>query len=225
MGMHGVAKIPYWGTMRSSDGDRLWSIADCRAAGDASSGMVISSQIRSAVLMRRAPSVRVIPEEGGSYEENPPTLPDFIARETRWCPGNLQYKALLTLPGLRPMGRLQLLLAMLMYLPPVAWMSFVFLGLALAVVGHTGPALAAGSAIALPWGAEASTIGLALLGTMLFMTFAPKIMGVMTSFFVRNGALPWCKRGSRFRSSCFSTDGTVIASSTHLRDWPFLRRA
>ena len=35
-------------------------------------------------MMRRAGyQVRVMPEEGGSFEVNPPTLPEFIRRDLR----------------------------------------------------------------------------------------------------------------------------------------------
>ncbi|MCR9257645.1 MAG: glucans biosynthesis glucosyltransferase MdoH [Alphaproteobacteria bacterium] len=140
-------------------------------------GQILSHDQVEAVMMRRAGyAVRVIPEEGGSYEENPPTLPDFITRETRWCQGNLQYKALLTLPGLRNMGRLQLVLAMLMYLSPLAWMSFVLLGLAMGVTRMDGPTV---GAVSLPWDLRGTAAGYWLLAAMLFMAFAPKIMGVL----------------------------------------------
>ncbi len=43
-------------------------------------------------MMRRAGfEVRVLPIEDGSFEENPPTLQDFIKRDLRWCQGNVQY--------------------------------------------------------------------------------------------------------------------------------------
>ena len=49
-----------------------------------------------AVLMRRASyDVRVLVEEGGSWEENPPHLAEFIRRDLRWCQGNMQYWHLL----------------------------------------------------------------------------------------------------------------------------------
>jgi len=145
-------------------------------------GQVLSHDQVEAVLMRRAGyTVRVIPEEGGSYEENPPTLPDFIKRETRWCQGNLQYKALLSLPGLRPMGRVQLLLAMLMYLSPLAWMAFILTGLAMGAAGGAGPVLIAAPTLPAELFAELPVggIGIGLLAAMLTMTFAPKIMGVL----------------------------------------------
>ena len=55
-----------------------------------------------AVLMRRAGyEVRVLPEEGASFEQNPPTLIEFIRRDLRWCQGNMQYWHFLAMPGLQ----------------------------------------------------------------------------------------------------------------------------
>lgn len=110
-----------------------------------------------AVLMRRAGyEVRVLVEEGGSWEENPPHLAEFIRRDLRWCQGNMQYVRLLGMPGLRPLGRLQLVLAIAMYLSPLGWMSFMLLA-----VLRTQPIR--------------EDIGLLLFTITLAMTFAPKI--------------------------------------------------
>jgi membrane glycosyltransferase len=80
-------------------------------------GAVMSHDQVEATLMRRAGyEVRVLPVEGGSWEENPPTMLDFAKRDLRWCLGNLQYLKLLDLPGLRPMSRFQLVWAILMFL-------------------------------------------------------------------------------------------------------------
>ena len=74
--------------------------------------------------MRRAGwQVRVLAEESGSFEENPPTLSDFIKRDLRWCQGNWQYLHLLGRPGLHRIGRLQLGLAILMYVSGPAWIA------------------------------------------------------------------------------------------------------
>ena len=81
-----------------------------------------------AVLMRRAGyEVRVLPLEDGSWEENPPTLLEFARRDLRWCQGNLQYARLLGLPGLRPISRCQLALAMLMFVGSPAWLAMIVL--------------------------------------------------------------------------------------------------
>ncbi|ACL59532.1 glucans biosynthesis glucosyltransferase MdoH [Methylobacterium nodulans] len=80
-------------------------------------GSILSHDQVEAVLMRRAGyEVRVLPVETGSFEENPPTLLDHLARDARWCQGNLQYVRLLRLPGLLPVSRFQLVWAILMFL-------------------------------------------------------------------------------------------------------------
>lgn len=92
-------------------------------------GDILSHDQIEAVLMRRAGyEVRVIPIEGGSYEENPPTLLEFVRRDLRWCLGNLQYFALLGLPGIKPTSRVQLLLAIWMFLASAFDVAF-WLGL------------------------------------------------------------------------------------------------
>ena len=131
-------------------------------------GHVMSHDQAEAVLMRRAGyHVRVIAEEGESWEENPPSLPDFIRRELRWCQGNMQYFQLIGMRGLKPMSRVQLGLAMLMYLGAPAWMAFLVLGAASVVLGNGSEAAAI-----------ASGQGVVLFAIILFMSFAPKIMGL-----------------------------------------------
>jgi membrane glycosyltransferase len=80
-------------------------------------GHVLSHDQVEATLMRRADyEVRVLPEEGGSWEDNPPTIFQFSARDLRWCQGNMQYWRLLDTPGLLFMSRFQLAWAILMFL-------------------------------------------------------------------------------------------------------------
>lgn len=120
-------------------------------------GPVLSHDQLEAVLMRRAGyEVRVLPDEQGSWEENPPNLLEFIRRDLRWCQGNMQYLQLLNLPRLLPVSRCQLLLAIAMYLGSPAWLAFLFLGL---------------------WREQPfrADLGLALFVTMLGMGLAPKL--------------------------------------------------
>jgi membrane glycosyltransferase len=49
-------------------------------------------------------------------EANPPALPEFLHRDSRWMAGNLQYRHLLFAPGFRPMGRWQMVQAILLFL-------------------------------------------------------------------------------------------------------------
>ncbi len=94
--------------------------------------------------MRRAGyAVRVLPVEGGSWEENPTdACLEFIRRDLRWCQGNMQYLRLLGLPGLRPVSRVQLVLAILMFLASPAWVALMTL---------SGPALRSGRRPRGPW--------------------------------------------------------------------------
>lgn len=120
-------------------------------------GPVLSHDQLEAVLMRRAGyEVRVLPDEEGSWEENPPNLLEFIRRDLRWCQGNMQYLQLLAMPGLLPVSRIQLLLAIAMYLGAPAWLAFMLLGIV-----REQP--------------FRSDLGLALFLVMLGMTLAPKL--------------------------------------------------
>jgi len=120
-------------------------------------GHVLSHDQLEAVLMRRAGyEVRVLPDEEGSWEENPPTLLEFIRRDLRWCQGNMQYFHFLTLPRLLPVSRCQLGLAIAMYLSSPAWLAFLLLGLIRQ----------------LPFRID---LGIILFGVMLAMSLAPKL--------------------------------------------------
>ncbi|MBX9927151.1 MAG: glucans biosynthesis glucosyltransferase MdoH [Hyphomicrobiaceae bacterium] len=91
-------------------------------------GHVLSHDQVEATLMRRAGyEVRVLPVENGSWEENPPTMLDFMVRDVRWCQGNLQYTRLLDIPGLLPMSRFQLVWAILMFVGLPAWTLMIAL--------------------------------------------------------------------------------------------------
>ncbi len=128
------------------------------------SGHVLSHDQVEAVLMRRAGyEVRVLAEEGGSFEQNPPTLIEFIRRDLRWCQGNMQYWHFLVMRGLKPVSRYQLSFAILMFLGSPAWMGLLVLG--------TGAVALAGSSEAF----IRPEAGMALFVTVLVMWFAPNI--------------------------------------------------
>jgi membrane glycosyltransferase len=127
-------------------------------------GWILSHDQVEAVLMRRAGyEVRVLPDERGSWENNPPTLVEFIRRDLRWCQGNLQYFRLLRTPGLHPIGRAQLALAIMMFVSSPAWV--LFMALAALQVGRTpdtGPMFD-------------PVLGWSLFALIMTMVFAPKL--------------------------------------------------
>jgi membrane glycosyltransferase len=131
-------------------------------------GHVLSHDQIEAALMRKAGyDVRVLPEEDLGWEENPPTLIEFIRRDQRWCQGTLQYGFFLFKPGLQPVSRFQLAFAMLMFLGSPAWIGLL-------VVGTLAVAFAPSPAEFIDPGA-----GYALLFIILIMWFAPKIATVL----------------------------------------------
>ncbi len=135
----------------------------------------------------------------------PPSLPDFLKRDLRWCQGNMQYVRLLGLPGVRPLGRLQLLLAILMYAAAPAWLAFVLLGITQAVLPALGTA--SGGAAGAFWTKDVFAVGVGLFATMLTMSFAPKLAGVAQTLLSPELAGPMAaRRGSSARppSSFFS---------------------
>lgn len=135
------------------------------------SGHILSHDQVEAVLMRRAGyEVRVLPVEGLSWEENPPTLMEFSRRDLRWCQGNMQYWQLLRMPGLKPISRFQLLFAIWMYLGSPAWMAMMALGTVMLALSDT-PSV---PSVPVKLGA-----GAALFAIVMFMTFAPKIASIV----------------------------------------------
>jgi len=155
---------PYWGHNAAL---RLAPfMAHCHLPPLPDGSHVLSHDQVEAVLMRRAGyEVRVLPEEDLGWEENPPTLVEFIRRDLRWCQGNMQYWRFLALPGLKLISRVQLVLAILMFLGSPAWIGILLLG-------TIGAARA-------PHDFVDPAYGGALLVVFLLMWFAPKIATII----------------------------------------------
>ncbi|MPZ57122.1 MAG: glucans biosynthesis glucosyltransferase MdoH [Rhizobiales bacterium] len=127
-------------------------------------GHILSHDQIEAVLMRRAGyEVRVLPEDELGWEENPPTLIEFMRRDLRWCQGNMQYWPFLVMPGLKPVSRYQLAFAILMFLGSPAWIGML-------AVGTLALAFAAAPADVIRLDA-----GLAILIGVPVMWFAPQL--------------------------------------------------
>jgi membrane glycosyltransferase len=138
-------------------------------------GHVLSHDQVEATLMRRAGyEVRVLPEEVGSWEENPPTMLEFARRDVRWCQGNMQYLKLLDLPGLYLMSRFQLLWAILMFVVIPAWTLMIALLPVAAWQAQAVPDFPTGAAKA-------------LYITYFIMYLMPKIAGLIDAMFGRGG--------------------------------------
>ena len=93
-------------------------------------GHILSHDFVEAALMRRAGwAIHMAPALGGSFEECPPSLLDFAARDRRWCQGNLQHLAVLPARGLHWVSRLHLLTGIGSYLTAPLWLIFLAFGI------------------------------------------------------------------------------------------------
>jgi membrane glycosyltransferase len=91
-------------------------------------GDILSHDFVEAALLRRAGwEVRMAATLGGSYEESPPTLADTIARDRRWCQGNLQHLGVVRAKGLAWVSRLHLVRGVAAYLTAPLWLSLLCL--------------------------------------------------------------------------------------------------
>jgi len=150
-------------------------------------GHILSHDQIEAALMRRAGyECRVLPVETASFEENPPTLLDFIKRDHRWCNGNMQYFGLLGLRGLAPLSRFQVFAAIAMYFGGPAWMAMTLAAAAMLMGVGAAPQIVDGVATTGLQGAD-----FAFAVTMFFIMFsvslAPKVAGWIDVALTRGG--------------------------------------
>ena len=100
-------------------------------------GDIQSHDFVEAVLLQRADwGVHMVPTVEGSYEGQPPTLPDVIARDRRWAQGNLQHLSIVPASGLTLMGRIHLLMGATSYLISLVWAASLVVGVVLALQGQ-----------------------------------------------------------------------------------------
>lgn len=137
-------------------------------------GHILSHDLPEAAMMRRAGyECRVLPVETESWEENPPTLVDFIRRDLRWCNGNMQCTRLQTMRGMTPLSRFHLFTAGAMYLGAPAWMLMALAAVAKIFSGDVGIDVA---------------LGTAMFFGMLLVSLAPKVVGLLDVALTPGGA-------------------------------------
>jgi membrane glycosyltransferase len=122
--------------------------------------------VEAALLCRAGWEVRIAHDLGGSWEELPATLPDYVARDRRWCQGNLQHLRVALAQGFKPMSRMHMWVGAGAYLAGPAWLCFTVLG---AVLAATTDHALVPAAIALPIMLATAAM---LLGPRLFGVIA-----------------------------------------------------
>lgn len=151
---------PYWGH------NAVLRVTAFRAHAVLPDGMRILShdQVEAALLSAAGHEVRLDPREGGSFEANPPDMLAFLARDLRWMEGNLRYLTLLAVPLFRAMGRVQLGLAILLFLMSPALLLVLLLALANAYD---------------PRGSVGIWSGLGATWLLALMYWSPKLFGAL----------------------------------------------
>jgi membrane glycosyltransferase len=92
--------------------------------------------VEAALMRRMGWAVHVAPGLTASYEESPPSLDDYTARDRRWCQGNLQHTAVLAARGLHWVSRLHLLTGIGSYVTAPMWLGFLLLGVLISLQAH-----------------------------------------------------------------------------------------
>jgi membrane glycosyltransferase len=119
--------------------------------------------VEAALLCRAGWEVRTATDLGGSYEELPPSVVEYVARDRRWCQGNLQHVRIAMAEGLAPMSRIHMAVGVAAYLVGPIWLAFVALGAVLASV-RGAPLVDGGVATALSVFAAAMLLGPRIVG-------------------------------------------------------------
>jgi membrane glycosyltransferase len=131
--------------------------------GEEESHILSHDQIEAALMRSGGYHVRVLAQEDLGWEENPPTLLEFMRRDLRWCQGNMQYWRFLPLANLKPVSRYQLMLAILMFIGSPAWIGLLVLA-TIALVSCDSPA-----------SIMRADVGNVLFAWVVVMWFSPKI--------------------------------------------------
>ena len=156
---------PYWGHNAVLRLEPFIKYCDLPVLKDGEEERHILShdQIEAALMRSAGYHVRVLAQEDLGWEENPPTLLEFMRRDLRWCQGNMQYWRFLALPNLKPVSRYQLMLAIMMFIGSPAWIGLLALA-TIALVSFDNPARF-----------MRADVGNVLFAWVLLMWFSPKI--------------------------------------------------
>lgn len=147
--------------------------------------------VEAALLVRRGWKVELVPDLEGSYEESPPNVVQHVARDQRWCQGNLQHFWVMLARGIHPVSRVNLLTGILAYLASPLWLLFVLVAAVMALSNEmlfsTGLVLVRNEVGGWVFKMSAfdSVMALLLLGMTVTFILAPKLIGAALALFKR----------------------------------------
>ncbi|MEN3347743.1 MAG: rane glycosyltransferase [Bradyrhizobium sp.] len=143
-------------------------------------GHILSHDFVEAALMRRAGwGIYMAPALGGSFEEVPPSLLDFAARDRRWCQGNLQHLAVLTTRRLHWISRLHFMTGIGSYITAPLWLSFLLLGILISLQARfiLPEYFPKGFALFPNWPAQDPVLAAWVFGLTMALLIVPKLLG------------------------------------------------
>ncbi|WP_426420300.1 glucans biosynthesis glucosyltransferase MdoH [Bradyrhizobium genosp. A] len=154
-------------------------------------GHILSHDFVEAALMRRAGwGIYMLPTLGGSYEEVPPSLLDFAARDRRWCQGNLQHLAVVPARGLHWVSRLHFMVGIGAYLTAPLWLVFLLLGMLISLQARfvRPEYFPKGFSLFPTWPAQDPVLAIWVFGATMGMLLLPKLLSLI---------LVWTRRSAR----------------------------
>ncbi|MEX2408242.1 MAG: hypothetical protein WD489_03955, partial [Rhodovibrionaceae bacterium] len=144
---------------------------------------------------RRGWKVELAADLDGSYEEGPPNIVQHVARDQRWCQGNLQHAWLLLARGIHPVSRINFLTGILAYASSPIWLVFVVVAAVMAfsdqMLFSTGLVLVRheGGGWSFETSAFDSIMALSLLGATVTFILAPKLIGAVATLIERKESI------------------------------------
>ncbi|MHC1790029.1 glucans biosynthesis glucosyltransferase MdoH [Solidesulfovibrio sp.] len=145
-------------------------------------GEISSHDFVETALMRRAGySVWLAYDLPGSYEEAPPNLLAELARDRRWCKGNMQHLRLVFTRGFIPVHRALFLNGVMAYGSALLWFLFLAVSTAEAIIESlTPPTYFPPTRTLFPdWPVWEPWWALSLLATTGVLLFLPKVFAAL----------------------------------------------
>ncbi|MBS0536928.1 MAG: glucans biosynthesis glucosyltransferase MdoH [Proteobacteria bacterium] len=149
-------------------------------------GHILSHDFVEAALMRRAGwAIMMAPSLRGSYEETPPSITEFAARDRRWCQGNLQHMKILPARGLHFISRLHFLIGIGAYITAPLWFIFLIIGILISLQAHfiRPEYFAKGFTLFPVWPEEDPIRAAYVFGATMAMLISPKFLALIAALF------------------------------------------
>jgi membrane glycosyltransferase len=184
-------------------------------------GEIMSHDFVEAALLRRAGwEVWMAPDIGGSFEEPPPTVMDYLIRDRRWCQGNLQHLRVIFAQGLTLPSRMHMAMGVMSYLSSPLWLALLVVSAAEVMSDRPAPPVGLdGFQTPLPlYVSHAGELGILVVATLLLL-FGPKLLAVCAV--LEDAALTRAHGGTRalvmglFWEAVFSTLTAPIMMLQH----------